>query len=362
MKQTSIRAKSPRLFTFVSTLALALSMVLGVTGCDDGVAPDAIEPQPVGVVVNSVDNSLTIFPVEAPESSVTIGLGGDGTPVGAAVAGSLVVVPLGLTPAAAVVDLRQGVVLHTVALPQGSGATGAAFFGTDSALVANPQLNSVSVVDAAAGTAGPEIDVGPYPETIVAGGGFAYVVNRHLDQEFQVTGPGTITVIDLATLTVVDTIQLTGTNPGGAALSGDRLYVLNAGSWGEGNGSLSIVDTDAWAEIDHVTGFGDFPGSLTLGPDGQLYVSSYSYGIAIWDPASHGFVRSPDQPVQPNGVSAVSDVSFDDQERLYTLRPFCAPGEPDIAFRLTTGFEVDRSITVGNCPTAILFTEIDLDG
>lgn len=340
-------------------LALALTLSLTVAGCDDGTAPVTIEPRAVGVVVNSVDNTLTVFPVDAPDSSTTIGLGPDGTPVGAAIAGSLVIVPLGLTPAAAVVDLRQGALRHTVALPTGSGATGAAFFGTDSALIANPQLNTVSVIDAAAGTAGPEIQVGPYPESIVTGDRFAYVVNRHLDASFQPTGPGSVTIIDLGTLQVVGTIPLTGTNPGPAALIGDRLYVLNAGSWGADNGSLSIVDTATSTEIDHVTGFGDFPGSLTHGPDGHLYISSYSYGVAIWDPATSSFVRSPDQPIQPDGVAAIPGVGFDDQERLYALRPFCAPGEPDVAFRLTAALDVDRSITVGNCPTAISFTEIE---
>lgn len=357
MNQRSIRfaSASSRL------LALVLGLVLAVTGCVDGTGPEPIEPQPVGVVVNSVDNSLTVFPVDEPAAAETIGLGGDGTPVGAAIAGSLVVVPLGLTPAAAVVDLRQGLLLHTIALPQGSGATGAAVFGTDSALVANPGLNSVSVIDAAAGSAGAEIEVGPYPESIVAGGGVAYVVNRHLDENFQTTGPGTVTVIDLASLTVVDTIQLSGTNPGAAVLSGDRLYVLNAGSWGQNNGSLSVVNTGAGTEIDHVTGFGDFPGSLTLGPDGDLYVASYSYGVAIWDPATESFLRSPEEPVQPNGVSAVSSVGFDEEGRLYTLRPFCAPGEPDVAFRLSAALQVEHTITVGNCPTEILFTAIQLD-
>lgn len=347
--------------TIRATLILVLALVLGITGCDDGTGPQPIAPQPVGVVLNSVDNSLSVFLVDAPDSSTTIGLGADGTPVAAAIDGSLVVVPLGLTPAAAVVDLRAGTLLHSIPLPQGSGATGVALFGTDSALVANPGLNSVSVLDARAGTAGPEIDVGPHPTAIVAGGGEAYVVNSHLDQNFQPTGPGTVSVVDLGSLTVTGTIQLSGTNPGAAVLDGNRLYVLNSGSWGEGNGSLSIIDTGSASEIDHVIGFGNFPGGLTLGPDGDLYIASFSYGVAIWDPATASFERAPDQPIQPDGIAAVSAVGFDDEGRLYTLRPFCAQGEPDIAYRLTTGFEVDRSITVGNCPTDIHFTDVETE-
>lgn len=347
-----------KVFRPTLSLFLALLLPLAVTGCDDTTGPGTVSQTPLGVVVNSVDNSLTVFPVDAPNSSTTIGLGGDGTPVGAAVAGELVLVPLGLVPAAAVVDLRTMEIRHTVSLPQNSGATGAAFFGTDSALVSNPQLNTVSVVDAAAGAAGPQIDVGPYPETVVVSGRTAYIVNRHLGDDFQPTGPGTVTVIDLGTLSVTGTIQLTGTNSGAAALHGDRLYILNSGSWGQGNGSLSIVDTGTATEIDHVTGLGDFPGSLSIGPEGLLYIASFSYGVAIWDPATHSFVRSPDEALQPGGSTAVSAVGFDAQDRPYTLRPFCSPGEADIAYRLTADLAVDRTITVGNCPTAILFTEV----
>lgn len=341
----------------LTTLVLALTFAVGA--CDDGTGPEPLAPRPVGVVLNSVDNSLTVFPVTAPDSVITIGLGADGTPVGFAVEGSRAVVPLGLTPAVAVVDLQQGALARTIGLPEGSGATGIALFGTDSALVANPQLNSVSVVDLAAGTRSLEIDVGPYPQAIVAEGGFAYVVNRHLGDDFQPTGPATVSVVDLASLSVMETIQLSGTNPGSALLEDDRLYVLHAGSWGSNNGSLSVVDTDTRTEAQHLEGFGNFPGSLTLGPDGDLYIASFSYGIAIWDPASASFERSPDDALQPDGLTTVSDVGFDGEGRLYTLRPFCAEGEPDIAYRLTSDFEVDRTIAVGNCPMDIAFTEIE---
>ncbi len=335
---------------------LALTTIVGLAACGDSTGPEVVPPEQVAVVVNSVDNSLTVFPVADPAASITIGLGGDGTPVGAAVAGNIVVVPLGLTPAVAVVDLGTGSVRHTIALPQGSGATGVALVGTEMALATNPQLNTVSVLDLVVGTRVAEIPVGQHPAVAVADEEFAYVLNRWLGPDFQPAGPGTVSVIELSTLEVVATISLTGTNPGAAVLDGNRLYVLHAGTWDGNDGSLSIVDSWARTEMEHVTGFGNFPGSLTRGPDGRLYTASFSYGVAIWDPGTGAFARSPDDAVQPGGMTAVSDVGFDQEGRLYAPRPFCSPGEPDLVFRLGTGFEVDTEIAVGNCPTAILFT------
>ena len=58
------------------------------------------------------------FPVDAPDSTRTIPLGASGTPVSLAVRGDIALVPLGVFPAVAVVDLAQGVVLRTIPLPE----------------------------------------------------------------------------------------------------------------------------------------------------------------------------------------------------------------------------------------------------
>src|SRR5215213_924046 len=89
---------------FAALLSLA---PLALAACDDGPTDPDPQSQVVEVILNSVDNSLTIVPAEgpAPATATTIGLGAQGTPVGFAVLGNRVVVPLGTYPFAAVVNL-----------------------------------------------------------------------------------------------------------------------------------------------------------------------------------------------------------------------------------------------------------------
>src|SRR5690554_1626948 len=124
---------------------LVLSVLVPwMAGCeDDPVAPETAR-RTVGVVVESTDLSLTVFDMEDPTSTTSIGLGPAGTPVSLAVQGGLAAVPLGIVPAVAVVDLEAGEVLRTVALPEGSGATGALFVNDSIVLVGNPARGSLS--------------------------------------------------------------------------------------------------------------------------------------------------------------------------------------------------------------------------
>jgi len=310
----------------------------------------------VGVVVGSVDRSLTIFPVEDPGALRTVGLGPDGTPVGVAVRGSLAAVPMGLVPAVVVVDLSRGTVLRTVALPQGSGATGAAFLNDSIVLVANPGLNSVSPVNVRSGTRGDAIPTGAYPQAVVVAAGRVFVVNAELEN-FAPTGPGTLTVLNATTLTAMGTVALSGMNPGAAALGPDgRLYVVHGGNFGMANGSLSVVDPGTLVETAHHPGFGDFPGGLAIRPDGSVLVSSFAAGIMVWEPSA-GFIRGPGNAVEPGGIGSASGVGVDAEGRVYTLKPDCQ--NPSSVFRLGESFQQEVEIPAGICPTGIAFTQME---
>lgn len=347
---------------FVRALSTLLLLAAGLGACDDDVAGpgDAVGPgvTETGVVVNSIDLSLTLFPVDSPRTARTLGLGPDGSPVDLAARDGLAVVPMGTAPVAQVVDLAAGEVVHPVPLPEGSGATGVAFVDDSLALVANPNLNTVSAVNVRSGTAGPEIAVGRFPQHVARAGGRLFVLNAELGPDFQPDGPGTVTVLS-PSLEVVETVTLSGENPGGAALGPDgRLYVINSGRFGEEAGSLSVVDPATLEEVEHHEGFGSFPGAPTFGPDGRLYVPSFSFGIAIWDPESKRFIRAPnpEDAVTPGGVPSTAGVAFDSRSRAYALEPECA--EPARVFRLRASFEVDVEIPAGTCPVDIVFTAV----
>jgi hypothetical protein len=338
-------------------LVLGIALLVSLPACgDDAVGPD-ISAREVGVVVNSTDISLTVFDVDDPTNSETIGLGADGSPISVAVRGGFAAVPLGIVPAVAIVEVGSGVLVRTVGLPEGSGATGAAFVNDSIVLVANPGLGSVSPVNVLAGTAGGEIEVGRYPQAVVVEGGRAYVLNAELEN-FAPDGPSSITVLDAASLAVLDTIELSGENASQAAVGPDgRLYVVHSGSWGASNGALSIVDLASGSEVDFVEGFGDFPGSVVVGEDGLVYVGAFDLGTLVWNSATGAFARGLEEPVTPGGVASTSGLGIDSEGRIYALSPDCQ--NPALVHRLDANHASEAAIAVGICPLAIVFTEVD---
>ena len=325
---------------------------------EPGPAPDTIE---TAVIVNSTDVSVTIFDVEAANVTQTIGLnpGGAGSPVSVAARKNLAVVPLGFFAAAAVVNLATGAV-NSVPLPDNSGATGVDFINDSIAYVANPNLNTVSEINAMRATAGAEITVGIFPQAVLGSGDLVFVLNAQLDENFAPAREGTVTLIDATSNTVLDSITLSGFNPSAAIFGGDgRLYVLNSGSFGQGDGSLSVIDLGTLEEVEHHEGFGEFPGDIAWGPDDLIYVSAFAYGIAVWDPDDDVFINSPDDPLVVQGNAISSGLGIDAEERLYTL----IPGDcvaPSIAIRLNADLSFDREIIAGGCPFAIAFSEVVL--
>jgi DNA-binding beta-propeller fold protein YncE len=307
------------------------------------------------VVVNSVEVTLTVFATEDPTDSRTVDLEiPEGTPVGVSTRGELAVVPLGVWPAAVVVDLEAGAVTRAVPLPSGSGATGSIFLTDSTALVANPGRGSVTRVNVLRGTTETEVAVGTYPQFFVETAGKIVVVDSRL-VDFEPSGPGTLVVLDPESLAVEGTVTLSGENSGRAVAGpGSLLYVLNGGRFGTASGSLSVVDLDLMEEVAHHEGFGEFPQGLVLGGDGRLYVSSWSLGVLSWDPELEGFHRGPDDPVTPGGVGSASGLGVDGGGRLHTLFPDCEG--PSKVLRLGTGYAVEGEVPVGICPTALAFT------
>ncbi len=340
-------------------LALPLLAALALGACeDDGVTPEPTVSEEIGVVTNSTDLSLTVFSTDDPEDTETVELGPDGSPVSLSVRGDRALIPMGTVPAAAVVDLRDGTRIGTLSLPEGSGATGSAFLDDTQAVVANPGLNSISLLDLAEESVGPEVEVGAFPQEIHVRDGRIFVLNAELDEEFQPARDGTITVLDAIELSQLATIELSGRNSSAMAVGTDGLlYVVHSGSFGAENGSLSVVDPDALEEVAHHEGFGDFPGSVAVGPNGNVFVGAFSYGVAVWDPDAESFVRSPEDALEPGGIPSASGVAFDSEGRLYALNPGCE--EPSTAHRFDPStLEEEEEIAVGICPFGIAFTEI----
>jgi YVTN family beta-propeller protein len=337
--------------------ALLAAAVLALAACDDDpTTPNIPTGVETAVVVNSIDLSLSVFPIDSPQVKRSIGIAPAGSPVSLAVRNNVAVVPLGFLSSAAIVDLLTEEV-RTVALPENSGATGVDFLSDSLVYVANPNLNTVSPVNILRATAGSEIAVGGFPQAVIATADRVFVLNAELDQTFRPAKAGGVSVIDPSTNEVISTIILTGFNPSAAAFGPDGLlYVVNAGTFGEGDGSLSVIDPNTLQELEHHPGFGEFPGDIAFGATGIAYVSSFGYGIAIWNAAADTFIRPPSDPLIVEGNAISSGLGFDSDVRLYTL----VPGDciaPSVAYRVSS--EATETIGVGVCPIDIAFTNVE---
>lgn len=129
-------------------------------------------------------------------------------------------------------------------------------------LVANPDSNSLTLVDTASQAVLAEVPVGVDPRTVAVddAGQRAYVANR---------GSGSISVLDLAAGQVVAEAAV-GYRPYGVVVSpeGGRLYVAV-----QGTDHLVTLDT-ATLEIVNIRSVADRPSSLALTADGKtLYVT-----------------------------------------------------------------------------------------
>jgi hypothetical protein len=332
-----------------------------LAGCADTNAP-LPDPEEVLLAVNSTANTLSIVPVEHPAGAVQVPLGGTTpTPVGVSARGGVAVVPLGRDNAAAVVDLRDAQVMRLVPLPANSGATGSAMVDDSIAYVANPNLNTITRMNYLTGTTGPDIPVGRYPQGIIFTRGKLFVLNGNLDETFNPAGPSWLTVIDPATNAPadgLDSIPLTGDgNAGFGDVAADGLlYVMNTGSFFQGEGRLSIVDPVDRSEVASFSGFGTGPGNVAADGASRIFVSSFAEGLMEFNTDSNKVVIGADEGIP---IPSNSAVAVDSHGRVYGIEAgSCRGGQRGKAHVLDSNLKEVRTIPLGECPSGVTMVKI----
>lgn len=134
---------------------------------------------------------------------------------------------------------------------------------------------AVLVLDATTLEVKQRVDVGQGPAevTFSADGRSAFVANG---------GSGSVTVIDVDSKTVLDTIEVGQTPVGAWQGSNGIAYVDN-----EGSKSLTAIDTVS-LEILNTYDLGFTPGMAALGPDGEVWVTDADNGAVVLLSASDG--------------------------------------------------------------------------
>jgi len=340
--------------------ALGLAGLLVVLACAEALPP-LPPPQEVVLVVDSVQATLRVVPVDAPATATTIALGGSApTPRGVSAREGWALVPLGLDNAVAVVDLRAGTVPRVIRLAPNSGATGSAIVDDSLGYVANPNLNTVTRVNYLTGDTA-SVAVGIYPQGVVFTRGKVFVLNGNLVGAAP-AGPSWVSVVDPLTNRLaagVDSIGLPGPgNAGHGDVAQDGvLYVMNSGPFdGATAGRLTLVDPVGRIELGNFGGFGSVPGAIATNGSDRLYVSSTTEGLMVFDLLNRRVLRG-----AGNGVPIADNtgVAVDSHDRIYALESgSCTPGASGRLHILRPDLSEIREVDVGECPVGALVTEI----
>lgn len=358
-----------------TALRFALSILLAplaIAGCsdDDGVGPGADRPfhegttdnPEIGAVLNSTGNTLRLFQVGDPSRIREIPLGASAavTPVGLAIAGNRVAVPLGNAASVAVIDIETLTIDRHLLFPSGN-VTGAAFAGDDVLIAANLLTNQVGRVDLTQGSdqIGSLVDVAPGPTDVEVIGSRALVVSDNLDENWMPLGNGIVTILEAATMKLLGTVDTGGENPQGSAVGPDgKLYVVNTGDYWN-PGSVAVIDPVAMA-LERVIGdAGVGPGAITIDPDGFAHISGYFLGTLVLDTRTGQWVRGADNPVcarlADGSCRGAPDAVRASDGRLYQTF-FGSPGEglPPRVFVYEAGsYALVDSLEAGPGPSAI---------
>jgi len=249
--------------------------------------------------VLSLNSTLLQAQAGAPNTRQLLALGSSTqiTPVGFSLnSGTLAAIPTGNAASVLVADLEFGTTRSFTW--SGGNATGSAWFNASTIIATNPSRNLVGRMTLAQ-TGNAIIDtllVAAFPTDVVVTNGRIFVVSSNLNSNFAPAGPGVITEISPTTFAVVRTFNV-GRNPGYAAAFNNKLFVTNAGDFSANNGTLSVIDLATNAVAAPVTGFGDFPGQITIDPQGIAYVSGFAFGTVIYNTVTGTFVRGAANPL-----------------------------------------------------------------
>lgn len=339
---------------------LVASSLLVAAACADPQAP-LPEPSEVVLVVNSIESSLSVIPVNATGAAYTIPLGGTTpTPVGISARGRWALVPMGVDHAVTVVDLSAGAVSRVIPLAAGSDATGSAIVDDSIAYVANPGLNTVTRVNYLTGDTA-SVAVGVYPTGVVYTRGKVFVINGNL-VDWSIAGPGWISVVDPVTNALADGIDsiplpLPGNPQFSTVASDGRLYVMNTGNYVD-EGRLSIVDPVARVELANFGGFGAGPGEMAADAGPRLFISSFTEGLMEFDISTRTVVRGAGDgvPIPDN-----SSVVVDTEGRIYAITSGCGGGAGGLAHVLRADLTQRDSLALGVCAMGTAVTNIPVD-
>ncbi len=298
MKSVLIVRRAAALLTFASGIAACSGETTGTGPATPLPFLSGITTDPgIALSVSSSRNALLMVQTGAPATRVELPLGASSTvtPVDLSVRGTKAIIPLGNAASVALVDLTNARIERFFTFPSGN-ATGSAWLDDSTAIVCNQSNNYCGRIRTGrtANTIPDTVKVAEFPSSVIVVAGRVFVVSSYLDANYAQIGNGIVTELSATSNRVLRTFTV-GPNPQYAAASADgtKLYVTNSGDYGANNGSLSVINLTTNTVELPISGFGDFPGPISIDAKGRAFISSFNFGTIVWDVATRTFLRGP---------------------------------------------------------------------
>lgn len=140
------------------------------------------------------------------------------------------------------------------------------------------------------------VDVGKAPQGMTIMDDKLLVANTGFDLSNYTYDPGTISVIDIADFTVIDTLD-TAINPSVMEIINDKLHVVCSGDYVSEFGQVQIFSVEDLA-MEFSIDIGGSPASIAKGADNLVYLAnSWPAGIYAYDAFSYEVVITPDDEI-----------------------------------------------------------------
>jgi len=305
-------------------------------------------PVEVLVVLDSLDESLRVIPVDSPSVVHHLSIN-TGSVAASAFALRDRIAAIGFGDSVTMVDLGS----HQTVCKQllnGKGPVGALTFdNVGHAFAGTPKTDSVALIDVPHGCG---VSTGS-----VRGRPLGFGVDARGTVFALVSNPTTGWLISQEPLRDSISLGPPGNTTAAVSASDGSLYVISAGD-GSSNGVLTRVDPVQRAVLAAFSGFGRLPKFLATDGADRVYVASPVEGLMVFNVRTHQVERGagPSAVSLPGGARGLAT---DDFGRIYTLITGpCGALDHGFVQPLDVNLVAQHPITVGRCPIAIGVTEI----
>jgi type IX secretion system substrate protein len=210
-----------------------------------------------------------------------------------------------------IINLQTFSTMNQIPLGTGTNPYNMDFINDSLCAVSLLFTNQVAIVNVNSGQVVQNINVGNGPEGLKYYNGKIYVTNTN----FNGAGydPGTVSVIDVSSLTVENTISV-GTNPQSADIdSNGNLIVSCTGDYASVYSQVDVVNLTSGSVTNSIP-LNTFITSVFVNSNNKVYITTFGFGVMVYDLTSQTFERDEADPL-PGGSGCV----FDNQNNCYIV-------------------------------------------